>query len=204
MSFIKIIEQIVAPILEEIIQHPFLKKLSAGTLDKKVFHFYLEQDYYYLMRYTEALLILSEKTCDFKHKIFLKSCAESCVHEPAFEIKNTIVNDDSRKTNACVDYINFIKKSVSTDYCYGLSSVFSCFYIYCCVAKKMYPANHNNNFITWFNTYTSDLFSLQTKTMIELVKKEYNACNKNKKMHMLDIIKQGARHEFNFWDATYQ
>lgn len=70
MSFIKIIDHVIDPVFENIIHHPFLQKLSAGTLGKKIFNLYLDQDYYYLLNYTKALLFLSNNAKTIKDRNF--------------------------------------------------------------------------------------------------------------------------------------
>lgn len=197
------IDQVVYPIFENIIQHPFLQKLSAGTLDKKIFYFYLEQDYYYLLNYTKALLSLSNNANTIKDRNFWKACANSCTHEPAFEIRNIIVDDDSRKTNSCISYNNFINQHVLKNYENGVASVFSCAYIYFRVSKKMYPNNKNNMFMTWFDTYVSAEFVNQTQEMIELFQRQYDQSDTKSKIELLDIVKKGAQYEWHFWDDAY-
>ena len=60
MSFLKIIDLTIEPIFKKIMALSFLKKLSNGTLDKTIFHTYLEQDYYYRLDYAESLQLLAK------------------------------------------------------------------------------------------------------------------------------------------------
>ena len=61
MPFVEILNQTIDPILEKIVQHQFLQKLTVGTLEREIYHAYLEQDYYYLIEYTQSLLKISEQ-----------------------------------------------------------------------------------------------------------------------------------------------
>lgn len=202
MFFIEKINTVVDPILKKIIQHPFLEELSDGTLEKSIYHAYLEQDYYYLLDYSAALLKLSLHEIPVGDKLFLHECAESCTKEPAFEIKNLITNHQARRTSANIDYINYINNHVSSNnYQNGLASVFPCFYIYYRVGKEL--TQKNDKYAAWFNIYASDSFVKQVETIIPMLEKEYDLVDENQKKCMLEIIEQGSIHEFNFWDAVY-
>ena len=41
--------------------HPFVSGVRAGTVDEKTMHFYLEQDFLYLVHYGRAMKILSAR-----------------------------------------------------------------------------------------------------------------------------------------------
>ena len=126
------------------------------------------------------------------------------MHEPAFEIKNLIKKNNFKKTEACANYLDFLNKHVADKYKNGIAAVFPCFYVYYHAAKKLYPENKDNDYIAWFSVYTSELFENQNQKMFEIVKKEYDSSDENKKIIMMRIIREGALLEWHFWDAFYQ
>lgn len=203
MTFINTVNTIIDPILEKIIAHPFLDELSKGTLDQKIYHFYLIQDYYYLTHYTKALSQLANTTSSITEKNFFHECAEICSHEPAFEIHDSVLNHKIPLTKACSDYIQFIKIHTENSYRTGVAAVFPCFYVYFLVAKKLNPDNLNNPYQSWFDIYTGDLFVAQNEVIINFLEKIYLNCNQALQKQLLEIIKEGAELEWRFWDESY-
>lgn len=59
MRFSHALWQQVAPIYQTIIDHPFNRELAEGVLDRGRFLFYLEQDAYYLVRFSRALALIA-------------------------------------------------------------------------------------------------------------------------------------------------
>ena len=173
-------------------------------MEKEIYHAYLAQDYYYLMDYTKALLKLSDQAISPDEKLFFAECAEGCLQEPAFEIKDSIAKNASQKTNACANYLNFLHRHSAENYQNSLASVFPCFYVYYYVAKKLYPKNKDNVYIDWFDIYTSQLFENQNQIILAILQKEYDSSDEKQKNNMIEIIKEGAWHEWHFWDAFYQ
>ena len=212
MDIIKSIE----PIIQKIILHPFLQQLSEGVLDKNIYHYYLVQDYYYLQDYSKALLCLSESAIEPVERDFFKSCASVCEQEPAFEIKDLILDKNITLTRACQDYLQLFKTHLH-DYAGGVAAVFPCFYVYHRVANSLYPSDSSSllahglpsapesariskcfEYAKWFETYTSESFTHQNRVILKILEKEYS--NSNQKKMLEDIIIQGCELEFRFWD----
>lgn len=49
------------PIWQAMIQHPFLRELAAGSLSRERFHFWVQQDYYFVHQGIRFLLLLSAR-----------------------------------------------------------------------------------------------------------------------------------------------
>lgn len=59
MRFSDHLWQQAAPIYQTIVDHPFNRELADGVLDRGRFLFYLEQDAYYLVRFSRALALIA-------------------------------------------------------------------------------------------------------------------------------------------------
>lgn len=204
MTFTRKLNRIIDPILNKIIVHPFLQKLTDGSLDQKIFHHYLVQDYYYLLEYTKALFELGEKAPFQNEKQFFNECVAGCKNEPAFEIRDLLINQKTPLTQACANYIDFFKKHVVNHYELGVGAIFPCFYIYHLVAKKLNPNNKHHPYQTWFDIYTSDLFRVQNDRIVEILERIYTNCRVEQKTTLYKIIEEGAEHEWHFWDQSYR
>ena len=56
----------VEPLWEAYLEHPFVKGIGEGTLDKEKFKHYLKQDYIYLIEYSRIFAIGASKSKDLK------------------------------------------------------------------------------------------------------------------------------------------
>lgn len=202
MSFINTVDTVIKNTLEHIITHPFLEQLSYGVLPKEVYHYYLVQDHHYLLSYSQCLRSLSTMAIQKDESIFLNEAALSCEHEPAFEIQSLIAAK-TKQTKACNQYTQFLRDNIKQGYISGLSAVFPCFYIYHLVAKIKFPKDNNNPYLNWFQTYTSELFTLQTKKITTILATHYQDASINMQQNILDNISQGTKYEWHFWNDAF-
>ncbi|HLS61007.1 MAG TPA: thiaminase II, partial [Virgibacillus sp.] len=56
----------VDPIWSSYLEHPFVKGIGEGTLDREKFEHYMKQDYIYLFEYSRIFAIGSAKANDLK------------------------------------------------------------------------------------------------------------------------------------------
>ena len=202
-KMMRLVDIRINPILEKITKHEFLQKLSLGILEQEAFKIYLQQDYLYLNTYSNALLFLSDLAVSDDDHFFLKECVAACATEPPFKIRENMEIHKVQQTNAGVQYARFINQHIQKGYQPGLAAVFPCFYVYFLVAKKMYPENKTNAYCHWFDTYQSKLFVAQTQKIISILERVYEESNESQKNDLLNIISQGAQHEYHFWDDCY-
>jgi len=183
--------------------HPFLKELSAGTLDKKIYDYYLLQDYLYLRVYAKVLANLAGHADNQADKDFLMRCAKETAKEvAAIKYKDQDVSWQNA-TNACLDYTKFLKTHTQNNYAAGLSAVFPCFYMYQKIAAKLYPKNPQNPYLDWFDTYIDKSFTAQTQTIIAMLNRVYHESDMQQQTMMNEIIEQSCHLEWQFWDEAY-
>lgn len=113
------------PVWESYLEHPFVKGIGEGTLDKEKFIHYMKQDYVYLIEYARVFAIGSTKANDLKTMtIFTSSSYYILCHcywlSYFFSDRNFFSdqheNDKSIRTNvlSTIDYI-----TDDTYYCFG-------------------------------------------------------------------------------------
>lgn len=197
------IMQKILPILNAIGKHPFIKQLSNGTLNPQIYNYYILQDSFYLAAYSKILNKLANKAPTKNEKNFLSQCAIETLQEiTATPCKNKSTVEH-KLTKACSSYIQFLKVHSQHHYLSGLSAIFPCFFIYKEVAKNFYPENTSNPYLSWFATYTSQLFINQNYTISKMMNESYGKSEMNQKKLMLEIIEQGCLLEWQFWDDAY-
>jgi thiaminase/transcriptional activator TenA len=190
--------------LTRIYDHPLLKELSDGSLDKKIYDYYLLQDNLYLRAYEKVLIDLAGLADNKKDRGFLLQCAKQTANEvAAIKYKNQDVSWQDA-TNACSAYIQFLKTYTQNNYAAGLSAVFPCFYMYQKIAVKLYPNNQQNPYLNWFDTYIDKSFTAQTQTITAMLNRIYHAHDLQQQKIMNEIIEQGCHLEWRFWDEAYK
>lgn len=198
------LDQVTKYHIKKMIEDPFLQELANGTLDEWKFKNYKEKDKVYLEEYAKLLTILSKHNIPSSDQQFFSECTACCLQEPAFKTKGEI--NDEQPLIHDMAYINFIKSYVhSGDYSRGVFSVFPCFEAYFQVARQLQPTkeNKNNDYISWFEIYRSELFVGQTNTMLRIMDVQYNAASTEKQNELIDIVKTGIIHERQFFHAAY-
>ncbi|TGU86342.1 thiaminase II, partial [Mesorhizobium sp. M00.F.Ca.ET.186.01.1.1] len=70
----------VAPIWEQVHQHPFVTGLGDGTLPVDAFKFYMKQDYIYLIDYAKMFALASVKAYDLETSARFAALQESTLN----------------------------------------------------------------------------------------------------------------------------
>ena len=66
MGFAEELRRAAAPILEAILEHPYLNELASGTLPREIFRFYVQQDWLYLQEFTRTAAMTAARCPDVK------------------------------------------------------------------------------------------------------------------------------------------
>lgn len=58
------LQEMAMPIWEQIVAHPYLRELSAGTLPRETFRFYVQQDWLYLQEFARTVAAIAGRSSD--------------------------------------------------------------------------------------------------------------------------------------------
>jgi thiaminase (transcriptional activator TenA) len=73
------LRQLAAPVWDQILTHPYLQDLKAGTLPLDTFRFYVQQDWLYLQEFTRAGAIIAGRIPDARGLKFMLTWVEPLV-----------------------------------------------------------------------------------------------------------------------------
>lgn len=190
---------------------PFNKELMEGTLDKKRFAYYIEQDALYLKYYSKVLAIISSKMDHTDYALtFLRSSINSYIVEEEvvhkyfrdiFNFENT-----NKITTANIGYTSFLINTAHTEPVEAaVSAILPCFWIYNEIGKhiKQNAAIENNPYKKWIETYADEEFSKSTENMIKITDKMYNNTSDNIKEKMIISFDKAFVWEYRFWNDAY-
>ena len=196
---------------DKILNMPFNRELMDGTLDKKRFAYYIEQDALYLKYYSKVLAIISSKMHDTEYALaFLRSSINSYIVEEEvvhkyfkeiFNFKNT-----NKITTANIGYTGFLINTSQTEAAEAaVSAILPCFWIYNEVGKyiKEKAVIKNNPYKKWIDTYADKEFSKSTENMIRLTDDLYSKASKYIREKMIITFNTAFVWEYRFWNDAY-
>lgn len=195
----------------KIINCDFNKELVKGTLKKKSFEIYMQQDSLYLIDFAKALAITATKSPNTEHfsqLLYLADgalIAERELHNYYFKEFN--IKPANIKNNACLAYTNFLLASAYADsYEESLAALLPCFYIYREVGNSIKKqASSKNPYSMWIDTYSSKEFSDAVDTMLDIIQHAIQdiTIDSKKSVRLLNLFKISTELELYFWNDSY-
>lgn len=200
----------IAPIYQNIIQHPFIQELAQGTLDKERFIFYMEQDAYYLVRFSRALALIAGRAASSTliHS-FLNFALGALVAERELHAKylNPLHElDNIEPSPSCMAYVQYLIATASTASLEeAIAAVLPCFWIYREVGHTiLFSASKNNPYRSWIDTYSSQEFSEGTDQALSILDEVASGCSIHALERMEKAFEYSALFEWHFWNDAYE
>lgn len=204
-------------IFDAYLEHPFLKELGDGTLDKNKFKEYLIQDYLYLKDYAKVFcqgVIKANSMEDMK--FFYSSIKGTMEDETAVHIKylegfgiscREAESNETKLTNK--SYTSYmLGQALAGDVYDIIAAVLPCTWSYCYIGKKLlekYQDNLENNFYkAWIEMYSCKEYEKFTNEWINFTNDKCDNLSKEKKEHLKDIFITSSIYEMKFWDMAYE
>ena len=209
-AFLKKIE----PKWDAMLEKPFLRSITNGTLSKKVFLFYLVQDTLYLRDYVKCYAFAITKTNDIKVIRILLDCLkliekdETAVHikylkDYGYTEEKALLESKDKINEEYLNYMFNLSKNGSLSE--GLVSLLPCAYSYYYIFKnckeramneKTYSENYYKAYIDYYSSfgYVSGLKKLDI--LCELVLKGKSNFDKE----LYKIFETSTEFEAKFWD----
>lgn len=185
----------------QIVKHPFNQELARGTLDKKIFQFYKNQDAYYLRKFSKALSLLASKLEDISDiRMVLKHSSNS------FDEDLSNVKLDLKGVSPSnFSYTHFLLSTAS----FGtkeelVAALLPCYWIYLKVALDLKKKSTSKSpFYSWIKLYSSKRYADNVNAMIKLTDKLAMKATPELRKKMLLAFKLASKLELNFWDDSY-
>lgn len=210
MKFTKSLWEEIKPVYKEILDLPFNRELTAGTLDREIFSFYIKQDALYLADFSRALAIAGTKsTSPDELKDFLEFATgaivvERSLHDSFLERYQTHV--DVGKSPACFSYTNFLLATTAVEeYPVIVAALLPCFWIYREVGLHIHErATDQNPYQDWIDTYAGEEFSKSVDRAIEITEEAAGKASEATHKRMVKAFVDSTRLEWMFWDSAYR
>lgn len=201
----------VAPTMQAIQQHKFIKELSDGALGKEQFHFYIHQDSYYLNTYGKVLASISTQLNDVRQAAdFMQFASETIAVEKAIhqEFAEELAGFETpQKSPTCMLYTGYLAEvftyhSIEV----SLASVLPCFWIYKEVGEYILSQVdlEHHPFQKWIATYGGEDFANAVRRATEITEYHAEKSSSHVKKQMTEAFLKTAQMEWMFWDSAYQ
>ncbi|WP_340104549.1 thiaminase II [Rhodohalobacter sp. 8-1] len=210
MSFTTSLWEEITPIYKKILDLPFNKELTEGTLPEDTFAFYMKQDALYLADFSKALAIAGAKSQSADElKDFLDFATgavvvERALHESFLQKFDTHIDVD--KSPTCFAYTHFLLSTASLeDYPVAVAALLPCFWIYREVGLHIHQKSAKNNpYREWIITYAGEDFSESVDRAIEITELAAQKSSDAVRGRMRSAFADSTRMEWMFWDSAYR
>src|SRR5690625_4992911 len=158
----------VEPVWNSYLEHPFVKGIGEGTLDKEKFIHYMKQDYVYLIEYSRVFAIGSAKANDLKTMTIFANLLhgtmnfEMDLHREYAE-KFGISNEELEATEASATMTAYTSYMISQAQLGGVenavAAVLACAWSYNWIGKQLatWPgATEQEVYCNWDRKYASE------------------------------------------------
>ena len=196
-------------------EHPFVKGMEDGTLDREKFRYYLIQDYLYLEEYAKVFAIgvakaRSPETLSVFSKYLSAMNNELDIHNGYFATFG-VTDEEIRSVRRSLDNLSYASYMLRVAYEEGeveiLTAVLSCAYSYEVISKRMIRNNPSSVddelYGDWIKGYSSKDYSEENIALMEMLDRLTENISEERLEHLVDIFVACSRYEMMFWDMAW-
>lgn len=204
----------VQPIWDAYLEHPFVKGIGDGTLDKEKFKHWMKQDYVYLIEYSRIFAIGSSKSPDLETMTMFANLLHSTLNmEMAlhrdYAARFGITNEELEATEPSATMTAYTSYMLNVSQLGGvenaIASVLACAWSYNYIGRELakHPGSLEHEFYgDWVKMYASDEFT-ELATNCQKLMNDYTIGKSEKELQALeDIVVKTSKFEYMFWDMA--
>jgi len=204
----------IEPVWQSYLEHPFVKGIGEGTLDKEKFIHYMKQDYVYLIEYSRVFAIGATKANDLDTMTIFANLLHGTMNfemdlHREYAAKFGISNEELEATEPSATMTSYTSYMISQAQIGGVENavagVLACAWSYNWIGKQLakWPGALEHEFYgNWVQMYASDGFTEIANDCINLI----NEIAKDKPEHELqkleEIFVKTSYFEYMFWDMA--
>ncbi len=198
-------------------EHPFVKGIADGSLDKEKFKFYMIQDYIYLLDYARVFSLGVVKADDPE---IMRKCAcyvkqildgEMDIHR-GYMKRLGISIDEAEHTAPALDNISYTSYMLRIAYDGGaeevMAAILSCAISYEHIAEnivKNNPGSVEHEFYgEWIKGYASCEYAAANKELIDITEALTSDYSEKRLNKLKEIFINCSRYESMFWDMAWE
>jgi thiaminase/transcriptional activator TenA len=201
-------------IYQAILDHPFLRGLTDGTLDEDRFAYYVAQDAHYLRDFARALALVGVKapthadTAMFADHAAATAKVELALHHT---LMPQLGLDPDRLAEIVVSptttaYTSFLLNvAYSGTFAEAMAAVLPCYWIYQRVGDALIDrGSPDKRYQMWIDTYAGEEFAASVAAVLALGDEVGPRLTAAEKQTATGHFVTSARYEWMFWDAAWR
>jgi thiaminase (transcriptional activator TenA) len=213
MTFTQQLWDEIQPVYRAVLEHPFIRQLTDGSLSRDRFAFYMKQDALYLQDFSRALAIAGARLPVMSHaQSFFEfasgvAVVERALHETYF--REFDVEPDVERSPSCFAYAEFLLARAATgSQPEAVAALLPCFWIYREVGNEIYAKAKDslgtNTYARWIETYSGEHFNEAVERAISICDAVADEASAAERGQMSLAFDRSARLEWMFWDSAYR
>ncbi len=190
----------------DILRLPFVKELTAGTLSKEKFLFYIRQDAYYIENYSKVLAHIASRLPNKEwREDFMKFAldgilVENALHSSYADICSLKINP----TPTCLLYCSYESAMGFEPVEIEAAAILPCFWIYMLVGNEINKQSKPDNpYAKWIETYADKSFAISTEKAIEICNQLAETTTIEIRAKMTEAFVRATKMEWMFWESAY-
>lgn len=204
----------IEPIFAAILDHPFPRGLTDGTLDSDVFAHYIAQDVHYLRDYARALAVVAAKAPTLADTaMFARHAAE--VFEVELSLHTALLPqlgldaaslDAAPVTPTTRAYTSYLLATAyAGTFADGLATILPCYWIYAEVGAALGERGSvDPRFQLWIDSYGGDEFAATVAEVLALADRTGPTLSPSQEAIARAHFATTARYEWMFFDASHR
>ncbi|WP_314305875.1 thiaminase II [Brevibacillus parabrevis] len=206
----------VAPIWEQVHQHPFVTGLGDGTLPVDAFKFYMKQDYIYLIDYAKMFALASVKAYDLETSARFAALQESTLNTEMelhrqYAARFGISREELEATEPSFVMLGYTSYMLRVAHQGSLAELVSallpCTWSYWEIGKRLAQvegALDHELYGEWVRMYSSDEFGQLAIWLIDIMNELAEGKNEQELARLEEYFVNTSKMEYMFWDMAYR
>jgi len=215
MSFCDELYEEASKIWEAYHEHPFVKGIGDGTLERAKFEYWLRQDYVYLIDYARVFAFAAGRAEDLQ---VMQKFAELLdgVLNTEMELHREYAKkfgisekelEDVERSPTCQAYTDFLVRTASTGTLpETIAALLPCFWGFLEIGERLSEegdTTQDNPYRDWIEMYSSEEFEELADWSKGLMNSMADEVSEEEKERLKDIFVTSSRLELEFWDMAY-
>jgi len=204
----------ITPIYQQILEHPFIKGLTDGSLPAPAFRQYVIQDALYLQDFARSIAAATAKAPKDAWAETLAGHArdtlvvERSLHEGLFKdwgiTTEEVFNTPPSPTNlAYTSYL--VRVAYREPFEEVIGALLPCYWIYWEVGKQLEEAGSPNpDYQRWIDTYASEEFAVPVREVLAIANEMVADLSDARRARTRRRCVTCAKYEWRFWDAAWR
>lgn len=215
MSFCEELRKEADDVWESWHDHPFVKGIGNGSLDREKFEYWIRQDYVYLIDYARVFAFAAGRANKLKLMQRFAELLDGVVNTEMDLHRNYAeqfgISEEElekvEKSPTCQAYTDFLVRTASTGTTAEIvAALLPCFWGFLEIGERLAEegdTSEENPYNHWIEMYSSDDFKELADWSKDLMNRLAKKASEEEKEKLKKIFLTSSRLELKFWDMAY-